>query len=240
MHARRAKMLKLLSGEGIEIGALHCPVRAPHLDIRYVDRFSVEELRKQYPELERARIVKTDIIADAEHLEGIADESQDFVIANHVIEHMRDPIRSLLVWQRVLKPGGRLYLAAPDRNVTFDSTRPLTTIAHLIEDYEDPSRERDFEAFVEFAREVSCRVFNVRPIEEAEALAHELAEKDYSIHFHVWDDASFEEFLEYLMKHFEQFLLRPVGHRPTRAEEFIWVLEKVNSARCKDADATSC
>lgn len=225
-HARRAKLLKLLSGTGIEIGALHRPVQAGHLTIQYVDRHTVAELREQYPELKKEPIVETDIVSDAEELKGIDDESQDFVIANHVIEHMRDPIRTLLAWQRVLKPGGRLYLAAPDKTTTFDSTRDLTPIAHLLEDYENPSRERDFEAFREFAREVSCRVFNMRPLEESDDLAKELEEKDYSIHFHVWDDNSFKEFLDYLITHFEQFQMRPLGHVPTKVNEFIWVLEK--------------
>lgn len=227
LNMRRAPYVKLLKGSGIEIGALHSPLIAPHLTVKYVDRMSKAELIRSYPEISPDLIVDTDIVSDAEDLKGVEGGTQDFVIANHVIEHMRNPISALLHWQRVLKAGGRLYLAAPDKERTFDKTRELTTNEHLMADYEDPSRERDYEAFQDFAREVSCKHFGFRPIEESEAAARELESSDYSIHFHVWNYQSFGEFLEFVGSNVHNWKLRVIKSMPTKGEEFIWVLEKL-------------
>lgn len=222
----RSHFLALLSGTGIEIGALQNPVDAPHLRIRYVDRLPIESLVEQYPELRGQRIVEPDILDDAENLKAVAPSSQDFVIANHVIEHMANPIRALLSWSSVLKAGGRLFLAVPDKRFTFDLDRPYTELGHLFEDYDDPSRERDFLHFLEFAREVSCKTFHARPLEEAEEYARELWKQDYSIHYHVWNDDRFRELLSAISERFDSWKMRVVDEMPTTGNEFIVVLEK--------------
>jgi hypothetical protein len=81
-----------LSGEGIEIGALHNPLPMPRsARVRYVDRLPVSELRAHYPELEHEPLVQVDILDDGERLATIADSSLDFVVANHFLEHTQDP-----------------------------------------------------------------------------------------------------------------------------------------------------
>lgn len=222
----RSPFLALLRGKGIEIGALQNPVYARHLKIRYVDRLPLEALFEQYPELRGQKLVAPDILDDAEALTTIRPLSQDFVIANHVIEHMANPIKALLSWSNVLKRGGRLFLAVPDKRFTFDKDRPCTELAHLFEDYDDPSRERDYAHFLEFAREVSCRTFHARPVEEADEYARELWSRNYSIHFHVWDEARFHELLTALAERFETWRMRIVDAMPTTDNEFIVVLEK--------------
>ena len=92
----------------------------------------------------------------------VADASFDFVVAAHVIEHTRNPIATLRTWLRVLKPGGLLYLVVPDKRYTFDRARVRTTLEHVIFDYLEPSRERDLEHFLDYARFV-----NNAPREEA-------------------------------------------------------------------------
>ena len=172
-----------LRGEGIEIGALHNPLKLPDtVTVKYVDRLPVAELRKQYPELESQQLVDVDIIADGEKLETIGDASQDFVIANHFIEHCQDPIRALLNMFRVLKVWGMLYLAIPDKRYSFDIDRPITPLEHLIRDFrEGPewSRRQHFEEWVRF-------VNKVEDDEEARKQVSANMEMNYSIHFHVW------------------------------------------------------
>jgi ubiquinone/menaquinone biosynthesis C-methylase UbiE len=127
-----------IRGQGIEIGALHMPLRVPRsAQVRYVDRFSAADLRLHYPELNDKEIVNVDIITDGERLDAIADATQDFVIANHFIEHCQNPIGAVLNMFRVLKPGGVLYLAIPDKRNSFDADRPVTPLAHLMRDYEE-------------------------------------------------------------------------------------------------------
>lgn len=227
---QRSHYLELLAGSGIEIGALQNPVDAPHVDVKYVDRLPLAALFEQYPELRGQRIVAPDILDDAEDLKAVPAESQDFVIANHVIEHMANPIKALISWSNALKVGGRLFLAVPDKRFTFDKERPYTALSHLFEDYEHPSRERDFAHFQEFAREVSCKTFNARPVEESDAYARELWAQDYSIHYHVWDDVRFREFLDALRDRLDAWSMVTIDEMPTTGNEFIVVLEKRETA----------
>lgn len=54
---------------------------------------------------------------DAELLDGVADNTYDFVYSSHCLEHMRDPFRALGNWIRVLKPGRCAVIAVPDEEM---------------------------------------------------------------------------------------------------------------------------
>ncbi|MBE9533976.1 MAG: class I SAM-dependent methyltransferase, partial [Proteobacteria bacterium] len=54
---------------------------------------------------------------DAMKLEGLSDNSFDFVYSSHTLEHMIDPAIALKNWWRVLKPGGNLILYIPHRDL---------------------------------------------------------------------------------------------------------------------------
>lgn len=82
-----------LHGNGIEIGALHNPLwKTDDVKVRYVDIMSVDDLRLQYPELSNYNLVPVDIIDNGEKLEKVNDESLDFIICNHMLEHCENPI----------------------------------------------------------------------------------------------------------------------------------------------------
>ena len=51
---------------------------------------------------------------DAQLLDGIEDESWDFVYSSHTLEHVADAFAALRTWYRVVKPGGYLILFVPD------------------------------------------------------------------------------------------------------------------------------
>ena len=225
-YEERESYLALLSGQGIEIGPLHRPCNAPHLKIRYVDRLTRQELLEHYPELADFGIVNTDIIDDAETLKTVPSNSLDFVISSHVIEHMADPIGSLLTWRRVLKPGGRLCLAAPDKEMTFDRGRPFTSISHLKRDHLNPSHKRDFWHFLAFAYFASCRTFRSCPLWKVPYFGFKLWKQMYSIHYHVWNYESFGKFLAAIPEITETTPMNLVASRETIGDEFIFVLEK--------------
>jgi len=199
VSARLRIAKRYLAGDGIEIGALHNPLPLPKAArVRYVDRLPVPELRAHYPELEQEPLVEVDIIDDGERLETIGDSTQDFVVANHFLEHTQDPIGTLLNAYRVLRPGGVLYLAVPDKRHTFDVDRPLTPVDHLVRDHEEGSEVSRREHFEEWARLVD-RV----PAAEVSQRAEQLMEQDYSIHFHVWTQRELLELLLALRERFE-------------------------------------
>lgn len=114
-ETRRRLALRYLpaNGQGIEVGALHCPLPLPPgARGRYVDHHTAEELRRLRADA-GAGIVGTDLLADGFTLGCIADASQDFVVANHVLEHASDALGTLEHWLRVLRPGGILFVAVP-------------------------------------------------------------------------------------------------------------------------------
>jgi len=183
-----------LAGAGIEIGALHNPLALPPLaKVRYVDRMSAQELRIQYPELNNLPLVKPEIIDNGETLATIDGSSQDFIVANHFLEHCQNPVATLQNFMRVLKPAGVLYLVVPDKTYTFDKERPSTTIEHIVRDYEEgPEWSREIH-YREYARMVDRAAAG-----EAEDLrARHLMEMDYSIHFHVWTKSEFLALLSF-------------------------------------------
>lgn len=121
-------------GAGLEIGALHCPLPLPPgARARYVDRHAPAALRQLRREA-GASLVVPDLLADGFTLACVAEASQDFVIANHVLEHATDALGTLDNWLRVLRPGGMLFVAVPIGARCFDRDRPVTTAEHFLED----------------------------------------------------------------------------------------------------------
>lgn len=158
----------------------------------YVDRYSTDDLRKNYPTLKSAALVPVNIVCDGERLTGVEDGSQDFVIARHFLEHCQDPIGTLEHFFRVLKPGGIVYFAVPDKRYTFDSARSVTPLIHLLEDHQwgaERSRRTHFEEYVRAVNDPATD-------DEVRQQADELMAADFSIHYHVWTQ---HEVLELLL-----------------------------------------
>lgn len=187
---------RFIRGEGIEIGALNAPLPVrPGAKVRYVDRMA--DLDSQYPEL-GGKMVKVDIVDNGETLATVPDGSQDFVIANHFLEHCQDPIATLANLTRVLRPGGVLYMAVPEKRFTFDHRRPPTPLEHLIRDHEEGPEVSRLGHFEEFTR----LVHDIRGEEAVAEHVRTLVEKDYSIHFHVWTQLEFLDLVRYAMQRY--------------------------------------
>ena len=71
----------------------------------------------------------------------IDDSSYDFVLSSHCIEHLANPLKGIKKWIRVLKQEGLLVLVIPHKNGTFDHLRPVTSLAHFIQDFDDQTDE---------------------------------------------------------------------------------------------------
>jgi SAM-dependent methyltransferase len=193
MSAKRRRLAWWLEGRGIEIGALHRPLEVPPgANVTYVDRYSVAELRTRYPELAAQALTEVSVVGDAQDLSAFEDSSLDFVIANHLLEHLEYPTDGLLEFQRVLRPGGLVYLALPDKRVTFDKKRALTTTDHLLDEQRLRSApEHRWDHFLDWAVNVDGKA----PGADADEWARDLMAREYSIHFHVWRPETFLEFL---------------------------------------------
>ena len=190
LAARRRVADLYLHGDGIEIGALYAPLETS-ANVRYVDRLPVDDLRKQYPELAGTALTPVDVIDDGERLLSFADQSLDFIIANHLLEHCENPLGTLRVHLAKVRRGGTLYYAIPDKRNSFDVDRPITTMEHLVIDDRDGGESSRFTHYMEWAQFVN-RIAD--PI-AAERNAIQAMRIRYSIHFHVWDEAAWREFL---------------------------------------------
>jgi ubiquinone/menaquinone biosynthesis C-methylase UbiE len=171
-----------LKGHGLEIGALHARTAVPPgARVRYVDRKSRDDLRREYPNTDQEGFNRVDIVDDAQTLATVPDSSEDFIIANHVIEHVEDPMLMVQNSMRVLKPGGVLLLTIPDKRRTFDVERPVTTLQHVLDDHEDRGRGSRLAHYREWAESIE----NI-PAADVEARVAELTTAESNIHFHVW------------------------------------------------------
>ncbi|MBU2089332.1 MAG: class I SAM-dependent methyltransferase [Alphaproteobacteria bacterium] len=124
-----------LSGAGLEIGALHKPTPvSPDASVAYVDYKTRQENERTYPELAAETIVETHHVGDGFVLDFIPDGSQDFLIANHALEHSPNPWGTLEVWWSKLKPAGTLYVTVPVAEKCFDKGRPISRLADMLQD----------------------------------------------------------------------------------------------------------
>ncbi|HEX7058265.1 MAG TPA: class I SAM-dependent methyltransferase [Solirubrobacterales bacterium] len=227
--ARAEFASRFLSGRGLEIGALHQPLALPpHAHVRYVDRMSAESLHAEYPELADWDLTSVDAIDDGERLTTIPDASQDFIVANHFLEHCEDPIATIGTHLSKLKPGGILFYAVPDKRYTFDFRRPLTPLDHMIGDHEGGAEESRREHYEEWSRlvteESDWKPDDPEAEERAIAVARRLEADRYSIHMHVWTQAEFLQLILHCRARFgDAFDIEAAARRSL---EFVVVLRK--------------
>lgn len=89
------------------------------------------------------------IISDGTNLHNIENEFYDFVLSSHSIEHFANPFKAITEWKRIIKPNGYILFIIPHKDNTFDNKRPITTLNHLINDYEMDIQENDTTHFEE-------------------------------------------------------------------------------------------
>ncbi len=134
-------------GLGLEIGPLHAPV-APKRDgwrVETVDHGDAETLRARYhdsPDVDTALIEDVDHVSDGRSLvEVIGGAARyDWILASHVAEHVPDLLGFLKDCDTLLKPGGRLVVALPDKRRCMDALRPLSTTGDVLQAYAEGRR----------------------------------------------------------------------------------------------------
>ncbi len=223
--ARERIARRYLSGQGIEIGALHNPLKIPPgARVQYVDRLPQEELRRQYPDFRPGQFARVDIIDDGETLASFPDGKLNFVIANHFLEHCQNPIGALANMLRVLRPDGVLFLAVPDMRHSFDKDRPVTAFAHV---------ERDFREGPEWSRRPAVEEFVrlANRITDPEAVRREVESylrANYAIHYHAWTEWEILEILLYLRRGLNLPLRFELACH--RGWEVLFILRKLSAA----------
>jgi SAM-dependent methyltransferase len=92
---------KYFVGNGIDIGGFPDPLSL---------------YSEMFPLIQNIRIWDWDD-GDAQHLSGVENESIDFIVSSHCLEHLIDPTEGLANWIRVIKPGGYGIITIPDEDL---------------------------------------------------------------------------------------------------------------------------
>jgi SAM-dependent methyltransferase len=241
----RDTLCNYLSGDGIELGACQSPLDLsanPRVSrVRYVDQHDKSGVLRLFPELwaEKDHIVETDVLCNVgDGLTPFADETVDFVVACHIIEHLPDPIFFLRECWRVLKPGGHLFLGAPDKYYFPDAKRPGTSLEHLLDEYARGVRHVDDSHMEEFMTTWDPPLqIPSDPAERSVMFEHHRVR---SIHVHAWTTESFCEFLAYNAEKISPFLLLDaVGASETAKCEMLFILEKTDQANLRMSEFRS-
>jgi len=126
---------KYCIGNGLEIGgSAHNPFGLNTLNVDFTDSMDTEFKKEEVRLCGKA--LKVDIVANGDDI-PLPDESQDFVVSSHVIEHFHDPIKALIEWDRLVKPGGTIFMIVPHKERTFDKERDCTPLEHVISDFKN-------------------------------------------------------------------------------------------------------
>lgn len=195
----RGLLTRFLNGSGVELGPGHHPMPIPYpgASVRYVDRWQPEENLALFTNLEAgASFPKPDIVAnlDVDRLSALADESQDFVVASHLLEHLADPLTQIAEIHRVLKPGGVVLVFLPDRRHTFDRKRAPTPLAHLIAEHRDRVTVVSDEHIEDYLRKTDVWDPSWTPEQEREQFE---LNRQRSIHVHCWSEDEFLPVIDY-------------------------------------------
>lgn len=65
------------------------------------------------------RTIKPDVLCDITTLLSFENNSVDFMISAHSLEHLVEPLKALKIWIKKLKIGGRLIVVVPDWRYTY-------------------------------------------------------------------------------------------------------------------------
>ncbi|MEW6268368.1 MAG: methyltransferase domain-containing protein [Thermodesulfobacteriota bacterium] len=205
----RASRLAFLRGvvdleraEGLEVGALDFPTVLPGAGrCAIADSRSADELARLFG-IERATIPDTDYLVAKDR--ALADQIArrfDYVVLCHVLEHVPDPIRFLNEIAELLRPGGVLVLAIPDKRHTPDASRPSSTVEQLLESHYRRATTPSLAQIMEFARTWldEWRALAARsPREFYDWAVRQLESGQADVHCNVWRDEELFAQLDYL------------------------------------------
>lgn len=136
-------------------------------------------------------------LTEAGELEGIENDKYDFLLSCHSLEHVANPLKALLRWHELLKPGAMLCLILPNKEYCFDRNRPFTTFEHILSDLENDTSEKDQTHFSEiYEKHIIAEDPTIKTLE---ALKERTADNfnNRCVHHHVFDFDLIKQMLQY-------------------------------------------
>lgn len=259
VRVRRLLAALNLDGKGLEYGPLDKVIvsRSMCSGIKYIDFADRAHLLEKCASNARVNldaIPEIDIVTDGQPItDFVEDGTQDFVIASHVLEHVPDLVGWLKQNLGLLKAGGHISIAFPDRRYCLDIARSGSRVSELLAAHLEQRTRPSFTQICDF-------VFNARRVDAASAWSGTLtAENAEFVHprprafailrerltsheyfdAHCWTFADYE-FFEMLeeVKVLFKLPFEVVSFIPTKRNglEFLVTLEKTGAAAGKRAE----
>jgi glycosyltransferase involved in cell wall biosynthesis len=130
-HVLAHKLLDRL--QGLEIGAAsHNPFGLKTRNVAPLDDYAFYSGAQEKMGESPARV---DIWAQADVI-PVPDDSEDFIISSHVLEHVPNVIATFWEWNRIVRVGGYIFMIVPLRNAhPEDRCRNITPLQHFLDDF---------------------------------------------------------------------------------------------------------
>lgn len=211
---------KYCLGNGIEIG----PGKKPYCDPArtvFLDKYTGN----------KDACVNPDVVSDASAI-PFADGNFSFLFSAHCLEHCPNTLRTLYEWERVLKPGGVLFLILPHADRTFDKYRARTTLEHHIRDYETLSDKPDYSHNEEIKEGWSKNPdFELQKNKYEQDWGAKVWDFEFRIrngvmHYHVWTQDEIIKVLQYAGME----ILYVAERLPERDDSFLIIARKNSQA----------
>jgi SAM-dependent methyltransferase len=170
----------LAASVGVEIGPRDAPlITRAQGRVLYADYANTATILATLDaSLDPANVVEVDIVTGGGSLSAVMTEQVDYVVASHVAEHVPDLLGWLADLHAVLKPGGTVGLAIPDRRFIFDWHRNESIISEAVEayvcGYSRPSVRQIFDSAWQSVTMAVEDGWRAGPPDKAEDLQHRL------------------------------------------------------------------
>lgn len=133
------------------------------------------------------KVLGRQYILDAVDLWALKARCYDFVVSSHNLEHVANPLLAIKESLRVLKPGGTLMIIVPRKESNFDHRRQVTTLDHLLKDYDQKIGEDDLSHLPEI---LALHDSRLSPLTGSKEEFKKRGEDNYNnrcLHQHVFD-----------------------------------------------------
>lgn len=218
----------------LEVGAYYRPTLPRNVfKSRYVDFYNTAELRREAEKegLNPARVVEVDYVVRGEDYRDVVRDKFGIVVANHVLEHVSNPIKWLNMISELMEDNGILFVSLPDKKFSFDRLRHNTNLAHLLTDFLSNTTtigpEHVIEILMYYDNTLFGRQNDISSALDLETLKQQMHLPWPGIHSHVFEG---DNFLSTILKPLLFMKLIPytlADYVPrTEAGEFYFILRK--------------